>query len=190
MVPNDVTLEDTVALLRHYEGRAEVGGEAAMLSEYIPFIATHPDCLLRTCLEGHLTASAWIVDAARTSTLLTHHRKLDRWLQLGGHVDGEADLAAGAMREAHEESGLRRLQLVSAEIFDIDRHAIPARGAEPGHWHFDVRFLVEADPSEPLNVSSESKDLAWVPLDDVARLNPGESLMRMVRKTRCSVSFS
>lgn len=178
-----MTLADTVALLRRHEVRAESGHEAAMLTEYFPFVATHPDCLWRTCLEGHLTASAWIVDPARARTLLTHHRKLDRWLQLGGHVDGEADLAAAAMREAQEESGLARLRWVSAEVFDVDRHRIPARGAEPEHWHFDVRFLIEADPTVPLQISSESKDLAWVRLEEVARLNPEESLVRMVRKT-------
>lgn len=181
-----MTLADTLALLRNHEPRAEAGGEAAMLAEYGPFIATHPDCLWRTCRDGHLTASAWIVDPARTRTLLTHHHKLDRWLQLGGHVDGDPDLAAAALREAREESGLTRLRLVSGEIFDVDRHRIPARGDEPEHWHFDVRFLIEADPTEPLTVSSESRDLAWVPLADVARLNSSESLARMVRKTGAS----
>lgn len=179
-----MTLADTVALLRRHEGRAETGGEAAMLAEFFPFLTAHADCLWRTCLPGHFTASAWIVDAARGRTLLTHHHKLDRWLQLGGHVDGEADLAAAALREAREESGLTRLRLVTPEIFDVDRHRIPARGAEPEHWHYDVRFLIEADLAEPLTVSSESKDLAWVRLEDVAGLNPSESLARMVRKTR------
>jgi len=178
-----MTLTDMIARLRQHEARAEPGGEVAMLAEYGPFMAAHPDCLWRTCLAGHLTASAWIVDPPRERTLLTHHHKLDRWLQLGGHVDGEADLAAAAMREAREESGLTRLHLVSPEIFDVDRHRIPARGAEPEHWHFDVRFLIEADPAEPLAISSESKDLAWVALAEVSRLNPSESLARMVRKT-------
>lgn len=178
-----MTTADILILLRRHEQQAEAGHEAAMLAEYFPFMATHPNCLWRTCLEGHLTASAWVVDPARQRTLLTHHRKLERWLQLGGHVDGEADLAAAAMREATEESGLTRLRLVSPEVFDVDRHRIPARGAEPEHWHFDVRFLIEADPAEPLQVSSESKDLAWVPLADVMRLNSEESLARMVRKT-------
>lgn len=178
-----MTFADTIALLRQHEAYAESGEEAAMLAEYIPFVAAHPDCLWRTCLDGHLTASAWIVDGARTCTLLTHHRKLDRWFQLGGHVDGEADLAAAAMREAKEESGLTRLKLLTPEIFDVDRHRIPARGSEPEHWHYDVRFLIEADVAEPLSVSDESKDLAWVALEDVIRLNPSESLGRMVRKT-------
>lgn len=172
-----------LAQLRAYATRPLDAGEAAMLAEYAPFIAAHTDCLWRTCWPGHLTASAWIVDPARQRTLLTHHHKLDRWLQLGGHVDGEPDLLASALREAQEESGLTRLRPVSAEIFDIDRHLIPERKGEPAHWHYDVRFLIEADPAEPLVVSDESKDLAWVPLAEVAKLNPSESLTRMVRKT-------
>lgn len=179
-----MTLADTLALLRRHEARAEPGTESAMLAEFFPFIAAHPDCLWRTCLDGHLTASAWIVDPARTRTLLTHHRKLDRWLQLGGHVDGEADLLAAALREAREESGLTRLRAVSAEIFDVDRHRIPARKTEPEHWHFDVRFLLEADPAEPLAISDESHDLAWVLLAELPRYSAEESLARMARKIR------
>lgn len=178
-----MSLKSVSQSLSHHAKRVTDPAEAAMLAAYAPFIAAHPDCLWRTCLDGHLTASAWIVDPARARTLLTHHRKLDRWLQLGGHVDGNADLAAAALREAREESGLTQLRLVSTEIFDVDRHRIPARGTEPEHWHFDVRFLIEADPAEPLAVSDESKDLAWVRLQEVARLNPDESLARMVRKT-------
>lgn len=177
------TLSDVVALLRRHETRVEAGHEAAMLAEYFPFVAAHPDCLLRSCLEGHLTASAWVVDATRTRTLLTHHRKLNLWVQLGGHADGEADLLAAALREVHEESGLTRVRAVSAEIFDVDRHRIPARKTEPEHWHYDVRFLVEADASEPVIVSDESHTVAWVSLTEATRLNPEESIARMVRKT-------
>lgn len=154
-----------------------------MAAEIIRFVEQHPDCLLRSCEPGHLTGSAWIVSPDRRRTLLTHHHKLDKWLQLGGHADGENDLLAVALREAREESGLTRLRPVSAAVFDVDRHWIPPRKADAGHYHLDLRFLIEADPNEPLVISTESKDLAWIDLGQVAALNPEESLLRMVRKT-------
>ena len=148
------------------------------------FVATQPECLRRSCVPGHLTGSAWVVSPDRRRVLLTHHRKLDKWLQLGGHADGDPDLAAVAQREAHEESGLMGIRLLSPEVFDVDRHWIPERKGELGHYHHDLRFLFEADPAEPLVCSSESKDLAWVELERVTALNPEESMARMVRKTR------
>jgi 8-oxo-dGTP pyrophosphatase MutT (NUDIX family) len=172
-----------LALLRSHAARPLDANEAAMAAATIEFVETHADCLLRSCVPGHLTGSAWIVSADRRRTLLTHHHKLDKWLQLGGHADGDPDLAAVAMREAHEESGLTRLQLVRPEIFDVDRHWIPARKTDPGHYHYDLRFLVMADPAEPLQISRESKDLGWVELERVTQLNPEESMARMVRKT-------
>ena len=93
-----------------------------------------------------------------------------------------------ALREAREESGLTRLRPVTGEIFDVDCHRIPARGPEPEHWHFDLRFMIEADPEEPLTVSSESKDVAWVDVARVPAINPEESMARMVRKTLAGLS--
>ena len=154
-----------------------------MLADTIHFVEAHENCLLRSCVPGHLTGSAWIVDRLRMRTLLTHHRKLDKWLQLGGHADGDPDLPAVALREAREESGLIRLRVVAGEIFDVDRHWIPERRNEPAHYHYDLRFMIEADPAEPLTVTSESKDLAWVDLAQVTALNPEESMARMVAKT-------
>ncbi len=114
--------------------------------------------------------------------LLTHHRKLGRWLQLGGHADGDRDLARVALREAEEESGLVDLQVEPA-IFDLDRHWIPARGDEPGHWHYDVRYVVRATGSEHFAVSEESLALAWMPIDALA-IDPATdvSLRRMARR--------
>ncbi len=171
-------------LLQAHAGRPLDPHEAAMTAETIRFVEAHADCLQRTQLSGHLTGSAWVVDAGRTRTLLTHHRKLDKWLQLGGHADGDPDLLAVALREAREESGLTRLRPVTREIFDLDRHWIPERKAEPAHWHYDLRFMIEADPAEPLTVTNESKDLAWVEISKVTGLNPEESMARMVRKMK------
>jgi len=155
-----------------------------MTADTVRFVEAHADCFLRSQLSGHLTGSAWIVDPARTRTLLTHHRKLDKWLQLGGHADGDSDLRAVALREAREESGLTRLRLVADEPFDVDRHLIPERKSVPAHFHYDLRFVIEADPAEPLAISDESHDLAWVELGRVTQLNSEESMERMVRKTR------
>lgn len=116
---------------------------------------------------GHFTASSWLVSRDGRRTLLTHHRKLGRWLQLGGHADGDEDLAQVALREAEEESGLRGLR-VEPEIFDLDRHWIPERNEVPGHWHHDVRFVVHAGDDDSFVVSEESLDLAWRDIAEVA----------------------
>lgn len=173
-----------LALLRSHAALPLDAHEAAMTVETLQFVEEFPDCLLRSCGPGHLTGSAWIVNPERTHTLLTHHLKLDKWLQLGGHADGEADLLAVALREAREESGLTRVRTLSPAIFDVDRHWIPPRKSDAGHYHYDLRFLFEADPREPLvRAHAESKELAWVELGRVTALNPEESMARMVRKT-------
>jgi 8-oxo-dGTP pyrophosphatase MutT (NUDIX family) len=177
-------LTPVLSLLRAHAQRSLDSHEAAMVAEIIAFATAHADCLLRSCIPGHLTGSAWIVSPDRQRTLLTHHHKLDKWLQLGGHADGDGDLLAVALREAQEESGLAHFRVVSAAVFDVDRHWIPARKTEPAHYHHDLRFLLEADPAQPLVVSNESKDLAWVEVDRVTSLNPEESMARMVRKTQ------
>lgn len=174
----------TLALLRAHLAQSLEPREADMVHQTLTFVSEHPDCFERSCHVGHITGSAWVVDPARRQVVLTHHRKLDRWLQLGGHADGEADPLAVALREAREEAGLRRLRAVTPALFDVDCHRIPAQGPEPEHLHFDLRFLIEADPTEPLVVSDESHAVAWVPLGEVVRLNPSASLARLVRKTR------
>jgi 8-oxo-dGTP pyrophosphatase MutT (NUDIX family) len=157
--------------------------EAAMLERIIRFVEGHENCFERSLAAGHVTGSAWVVDQDRSHVLLTHHRKLDKWLQPGGHADGDPDVLRVALREVEEESGLSVVSPVSEAIFDVDAHCIPARGAEPEHVHYDVRFLIEADRSRPLRISHESKDLAWVPLVRVGELNTDDSVMRMVSKT-------
>jgi len=110
VVPDPLTVEAwrtaLVGALRAYGRNALEATERAMPELFAAFVMAEPDCLWRTCRPGHLTASAWIVDGTRRRVLLTHHRKLDRWLQLGGHVDGDPDLRGAALREAHEELGV------------------------------------------------------------------------------------
>jgi 8-oxo-dGTP pyrophosphatase MutT (NUDIX family) len=159
--------------LRWPEEKPSDAGFSALLSD--------PDPFVRTRLEGHFTGSAWLVSADGQRTLLTHHRKLDRWLQPGGHADGDADLAQVALKEALEESGVTGLRVDGEAIFDLDRHWIPERRDVPGHWHFDVRYVVHAVDSEDYVVGEESHDLAWRPVSEVAQ-EPDASLRRMARK--------
>lgn len=157
--------------------------EAAFIDDFID-LTVDPLAFKRERLEGHFTASSWIVNKKRTHTLLTLHRKLGRWLQLGGHADGNENLLEVALKEAEEESGLTSLKLVEESIFDIDKHIIPQRPHVPEHFHFDVRYLIEADINEPLKMSDESISLAWIAFDSVVDMigyNP--SILRMLDKT-------
>lgn len=140
-----------------------------------------PDPFCRERLEGHFTGSAWLVSEDGTSVLLTHHRKLSRWLQLGGHADGDHDLAAVALREAQEESGLPGLRLASRAIYDLDRHWIPERGEVPGHWHYDVRYVVQAGADARFVVSEESLELAWRPVTEIVT-EQDASMRRMAER--------
>lgn len=162
--------------LARYPGEAETG------ARFRTFLASADDVFERTHLVGHFTGSAWLVSADGARVLLTHHRKLGRWLQLGGHADGDRNLARVALREAEEESGLRDL-CVESMTFDLDAHIIAARGNEPEHWHYDVRFVVRAVGSEAFTVSEESLALAWQPVRGIAADSQADaSLRRMAGK--------
>lgn len=151
--------------------------EAETASVFLALLADGADPFVRERLAGHFTASSWLVDATGTRALLTHHRKLGRWLQLGGHADGDRDLANVALREAEEESGLTDLH-VEPELFDLDRHWIPERGDVPGHWHYDARYVVRTNGSEEFVVSEESLDLAWRDIADIANDPESDASMR------------
>ena len=156
--------------------------EAEEARLFIELLGEGKHAFLRERLDGHFTASALLLSADGRRTLLTHHRKLDRWLQPGGHADGDIDLARVALTEATEESGLAGLR-VEGGIFDLDRHWIPERKGVPGHWHHDVRYVVRAGTDERYVVGEESHDLAWLEVDLVATdetMDP--SLRRMARK--------
>ena len=144
----------------------------------------HPRCYHRDFLPGHITASAWITDVSGQYVLLTHHAKLNRWLQPGGHADGEEDVFNVALREAEEETGLKKFDTPSKSIFDIDIHLIPARRDHSEHYHYDIRFVFQADLHEPLQISHESIDLKWVALHELELFTTNQSILRMKEKGR------
>jgi len=172
----------TIRELRRYGGIHPE--EALAVEKFVEFAQSGPDVFERTRRDGHFTASCWLVSGDGHRVLLTHHRKLGRWLQLGGHADGDSELARVALREAEEESGLADLDLQPA-IFDIDAHVIPARGDEPAHVHWDVRFVLRCLGSEEFAVSAESLELAWVAIDELRHDSAADpSLRRMAAKWR------
>ncbi|MFM7737640.1 MAG: NUDIX hydrolase [Alphaproteobacteria bacterium] len=177
--------EPVLRLLEDYQDRHPA--EAAVVARTSELVRARPDCFDRGCLPGHLTGSAWIVSADFRDVLLTHHRKLGRWLQLGGHADGDPDLLRVALREAREESGLDRFEPWAGaagivQLLDLDIHPIPAHGGEPGHDHHDLRFLLVAAPGQELRISEESNDLRWVRREDLRALADEESILRMASK--------
>jgi 8-oxo-dGTP pyrophosphatase MutT (NUDIX family) len=147
-----------------------------------------PDCFLRTSFPGHFTGSALVVNGDGSRVLLHHHRKLDKWLQFGGHCDGDEDVLRVARREALEESGIEGLIVASERPFDLDIHEIPARGADPAHFHYDVRYMLIAPEAAALVLSDESHDLRWFAPEELEPLALDGSLRRMIGKWRAIVA--
>ncbi len=135
----------------------------------------------RTYLPGHITGSAWVVNSDASKTLLVHHAKLNKWVQPGGHADGDENVLAVAMLEAEEETGIVNFK-IDETIFDIDIHTIPAREDFPQHLHYDIRFLFHADENEPIIISEESHDVRWIPIDQLRKFTTERSVLRMSEK--------
>lgn len=169
-------------VLQAYQSRdsVQMGYKRMMLD----FLSQHDNAFDRACVLGHFTASAMVLNATKDKVLLMDHVKLQKWLQLGGHCDGDKDFLQVAVKEAKEESGLESIQVLRQDIFDIDIHLIPKRGDELAHYHYDVRFLMQADERETLQSNGESNGLQWVGLGGVNEFNSDESVLRMCDKVR------
>ncbi|WP_420436161.1 NUDIX hydrolase [Candidatus Poriferisocius sp.] len=155
---------------------------------YRTLIDSYPDACQRTCRPGHLTGSALVVDSAGAKTLLMLHAKLGRWLQPGGHADGDANLAAVALREATEETGIYGLRIWPQPLH-LDIHEVDPPG-EDTHLHYDVRFLVRAPADAKPKPNHESRDMRWVPLDALTELTSDPGLFRLAELGAQRLAFS
>ncbi|MCX4819250.1 NUDIX hydrolase [Streptomyces sp. NBC_01142] len=169
--------DDAVLVLKAYEDQEE------LRQTYLDHLAAHPDGMWKACEAGHLTASALVIDPEHGRVLLTLHKKLGMWLQMGGHCEpGDATIADAALREATEESGIRGLTLLPGGPVRLDRHAIPA----PCHWHLDLQYAALAPSGAVEEISDESLDLRWFGYDEVADVADA-SVVRLVKHARAAL---
>jgi 8-oxo-dGTP pyrophosphatase MutT (NUDIX family) len=155
--------------------------ERASLARIREFVARSPDAFSRSNAEGHITASAVVAAPQTPAFLLVWHRKLGRWLQPGGHLEeNDTSVFAAALREAREETGIEAFGLPSNDrILDVDVHPIPAHGADPAHFHYDIRYLLTAPGPDPAPRDGETR---WFTLPEALAAGADDSLARALRK--------
>ena len=173
-------MQNTVQLLTDY--RPLTLQEQEYRARMIAFLTEHgDDAFKRELLIGHMTASAFILNQEQTHFLLMHHKKLNKWLQPGGHCDGNTNVLEVALKEAREESGIAHLAPLTDDIFDIDIHEIPEYKGIPAHLHYDIRFLLTTVDTDQFVQNEESHELRWFSFDEPLPTTE-ESVLRMIRK--------
>jgi 8-oxo-dGTP pyrophosphatase MutT (NUDIX family) len=170
--------------------------ERADVQRIIQLAQRHPNITSPLCEVGHITGSSMIVHPASRRVLLNHHKKFDRWMQFGGHMDNDLEPHITALREAREESGLMDLvfaplnraagegQVVGVRPFDIDVHEVPARTDRPEHLHLDLRYLLATDQPDAAQATDESNDIRWFAVAELPALNLEPGVWRMIRKAQ------
>lgn len=178
------------ALRRHEPADA---AEARDRERFLEFVGRHPDPFDRRIVEGHLTGSAVVMSGDGQRVLLVRHRKLQRWLQPGGHAEpGEGSGEQVALREAREEAGLVGLELhpMAPRPLDLDIHRFPARGADPEHDHLDLRYLFVAAGTQIVRQEDETDDVRWFGWNEAEDLDLDAGLRRALAKARQHETFT
>ena len=172
-----------ITLLNNYypTGLSEIASKKQMLE----FATNYNNIFSREQEYGHFTASCMLLNSDSTKFLLLHHKKLNIWLQPGGHCDGCEDTLSVAIKEALEETSLESVVPVHESIFDLDIHQIPEFRGVPSHYHFDIRFLLKSNGDNQLQICDEVNDLKWVGFDeDLDEYKLNISVLRMLEKLR------
>lgn len=168
---------DLIKELKKYKPYNET--EKGYVDEIIEFLENGENQFVRTNLEKHIVASAYLLNDSLDKILLTHHKAIGLWLQFGGHSDGESNSLNVALRETMEESGIENINIGNGEIVDVDIHTIPEnkKKNEPEHKHLDIRFIFTT-PEENFVVSDESDELKWMPIDEFKKLIKGSAFYK------------
>lgn len=170
-----------VKLLNSYKPYDE--DEESTKLRMLEFIQNYSNIYSRKQQYGHFTASAFILNKSMDKFLLIHHKKLNMWMQVGGHCDEDENIDMVAMREAKEESGIRELSFFSENIFDLDIHIIPKINDEAEHYHFDVRFLLKSNDDDSLLHNEEVLNAKWISFfEDYSEYKLGYSVIKMIEK--------
>ncbi len=183
-------------LLQHLETYVcESEIETASVVRSKRMIMKHPDIWYQSCEEGHITGSGLIIHKASKEILLMYHRKLQLWLQMGGHGEGELDPSQIALREAIEESGLTDLTFfpdsVQPTFIDVDAHLIPGRGDIVEHYHLDFRYLFyTSSPEKIQRAKAEAHDLRWYSFSEIPTLPLRQATLRLIQKAMSVLNSS
>jgi 8-oxo-dGTP pyrophosphatase MutT (NUDIX family) len=179
-------VEHIVAILEAHAYADEK--EAHDVQHIIELCRAHPNILSPLCDAGHITGSALVVDPRATRVLLNHHRKFNRWMQFGGHMEHETEPHVTALREAREETGLRDLHFLpdvdEPKPFDVDVHLVPQQGNRPPHEHLDLRYLLATDQPEQASATHESNEVRWFTFAELESLDLEPGVRRMIRKAQ------
>lgn len=188
-MPKFEVMKDIQTLLENYKPNNLK--EVKYKSKMIDFYKNYNNCFSREQEYGHFTASSFLLNSSKTKFLLMLHRKINIWVQPGGHCDGDPIVLRTALKEAQEESGINEIKILNENIFDIDIHKFPKTREVDEHYHFDIRFLLKTDGNDDFKINEESLDMKWFSFKQVLdnKLDYQDSIVRMVEKYMNDTKF-